>query len=74
MFHISLIKLLSHTPYQNYYWDTNGISVIFFFIIKLNNFFCVHILLQDKYNNGVHVLTVNKEFMWRGLETGGKTC
>jgi len=26
------------------------------------------ILLQDKYNIGV--LTVNIEFMWRGLETG----
>ena len=28
----------------------------------------MQILLQDKYNIGV--LTVNIEFMWRGLETG----
>jgi hypothetical protein len=38
-----------------------GVSVIFF-IIKLNNFFVLQILLQDKYNIGV--LTVNIEFMW----------
>ena len=38
-----------------------GVSVIFF-IIELNNFFVLQILLQDKYNIGV--LTVNIEFMW----------
>jgi hypothetical protein len=38
-----------------------GVSVIFF-IIKLNNFFVLQILLQDKYNIGV--LTVIIEFMW----------
>jgi hypothetical protein len=29
-FHISLITLLSHAPYQNCYWDINGVFVIFF--------------------------------------------
>jgi hypothetical protein len=37
-----------------------------FLIIKLNNFFLLHILLQDKYNIGV--LTVNIEFMWLGTK------
>ena len=40
------------------WWGINGVTIIFFFIIKLNNFK----LLQDKYNIGV--LTVNIEFMW----------
>jgi hypothetical protein len=65
-FHISLIKLLSHAPYQNYYWGINRVSVIFFLIFKLNNIFFLQILLQDKYNIGV--LAVNIEFMWLGTK------
>ena len=42
------------------------VSVIFFFIIKLNNFFALQILLQDKYNIGV--LTVDIEFIWLGTK------
>jgi len=57
--------LLSHTPYRNYYWGINEVSIIFIFIIKLNNIFFLQILLQDKYNIGV--LTVNIEFMWLAL-------
>ena len=60
-FYISLITLLSHAPYRNYYWGINEVSVI----IKLNNIF-FQILLQDKYNIGV--LTVNIEFMWLGTK------
>jgi hypothetical protein len=36
IFHISLIKLLSHIPYRNYYWGINGVSVIFFFKMSLS--------------------------------------
>jgi hypothetical protein len=38
VFDISLINMLSHSPYRKYYWGINGVSVIFF-IIKLNNIF-----------------------------------
>jgi len=37
-----------------------------FFIIKLNNFFALQIVLQDKYN--IDILTVNIEFMWLGTK------
>ena len=30
---------LSHAPYRKYYWGTNGVSIIFFIIIRLNNIF-----------------------------------
>ena len=43
---------------MRYQW---GFHYLFFFIIKLNNFF-LQILLQDKYNIGV--LMVNIECMW----------
>jgi hypothetical protein len=62
-FHITLIKLFSHTFYQNNYRGINLGFHYIFFIIKLNKI-VLQILLQDKYT--ISVLTLNREFMWLG--------
>jgi hypothetical protein len=38
-FHTSLIMILSHAPYRNYYWGINGVSLIFFYYEINNRFF-----------------------------------